>query len=196
MFVIKSYIVFINKKPILTKALTQFILFGTSDLICQLFEKRSCVKYKFDLTRIFKQAIFGFVFAPYCHFHFCKVIPFLFPAIHGQYSKHLIFKRMIYDQTIHAGFFTLVFYYYMGIMKGRKYNEIKEEIRIKFYPTMIDNWKVWPLAMLINYKYIPLMYSLLYTNIIGIFWLTYMSYLQNIKFTNNQEKIPDTRNSD
>ncbi len=182
----RSYNDVIHRKPIITKALTQFVIFGAGDVFCQFIEKGQSKKAskKFDEVRSLKQAIFGFVFAPYGHFHFCKVIPYLFPVVPGKSTNLRVIKRMTYDQTIHASFFTVIFYYYMGLMNGKETRKIIEDIKGKYLPTMIDNWKVWPLAMVINYKFIPLQYSLLYTNILGFFWLSYMSYLQNIKFAN------------
>jgi len=74
----RSYNDVIHRKPIITKALTQFVIFGAGDVFCQFIEKGQSKKAskKFDEVRSLKQAIFGFVFAPYGHFHFCKVIPF------------------------------------------------------------------------------------------------------------------------
>ena len=184
MIVLSKYKESLHTKPIITKAITQFFLFGAGDLLCQIFEKTALKKKtkKFDFLRIFKQASFGFLFAPYGHYHFCKIIPFFFPRKIGQNANLLVLKQTTYDQTIHASFFTIVFYFWIGLLNSKKSSEIMSDIKLKFLPTMIENWKIWPLAMIINYKYIPPQYSLLYTNIIGLFWMTYLSYLQNIRF--------------
>ena len=70
----------------------------------------------------------------------------------------------------------------MGVVNGKNVDEAIREVKIKFLPTMVDNIKLWTPAMLLNYKFIPTQYSVLYSNMIGIIWMSYMSYLQNIKF--------------
>ena len=174
------------RKPIITKSITSFITFGIGDLICQQIEKSTAKKQgkvkKLDFIRLLKQSVFGFVFTPYFHFHFSSVIPYLFPAVKGASVNTRVLKSLLYDQTVHAALFTVVFYFYMGMVNGRTVKETNHEISVKFLPTMIDNWKLWPLAMYINYKYIPNHLSPLYVNLVGIVWLTYLSYLQNIKF--------------
>ena len=176
----------ITRKPIITKSITSFCTFGLGDLICQSIEKKTAKKQgktkKIELMRIFKQAFFGFAISPYFHLHFSKIIPTLFPIISGANVNLRVLKSLAYDQTLHAGFFTIIFYYYMGIVNGKLIDETTRDVKLKFLPTMIDNWKLWPLAMFFNFKFIPPQYSVLYANIIGIFWLTYLSYLQNIKF--------------
>ena len=176
----------ITRKPIVTKCITSLCTFGLSDFICQSIEKKSAAKKgktkKYDFLRVFKQAFFGFAISPYFHLHFSKIIPTLFPIIPGASVNARVFKSLTYDQTIHAGLFTVIFYYYMGAFNGKNVEETTREVKIKFLPTMVDNWKLWPLAMFFNFKFIPPTYSVLYANLVGIVWLTYLSYLQNIKF--------------
>jgi len=110
------------------------------------------------------------------------MIPFLFP-INPIFSQNFrIFKILLFDRLISSSIFTLSFYYYMGLANRRNSREINKDIKIKFVPTMIDSFKLWPLAMYFNYKFIPVQYNVLYGNMIGIIWQAYLSYLQNIKF--------------
>ena len=178
----------ITRKPILTKCCTSFFTFGLGDTICQVIEIRTAKKKgqtkHVDLLRIIKQAVFGFSFSPYFHLHFSRIVPFLFPVLPGGNNNLRVLKSLLYDQTIHATFFTVVFYYYMGLVNGKSFEDSTKEVEKKLVPTLIDNWKLWPAAMFINFKFIPTQYSVLYTNLVGIVWLTYLSYLQNIKFAN------------
>jgi len=110
------------------------------------------------------------------------MIPFLFPINPIRSQNYRIFKILVFDRLFSASLFHLSFYYYMGLANGGNSREINKEIKIKFMPTMIDSFKLWPLAMYFNYKFIPVQYSVLYGNMVGIIWQTYLSYLQNIKF--------------
>jgi hypothetical protein len=176
----------ITQRPILTKSITSFFTFGLGDTICQVIEIKTAYKNgktkHWDYLRQFKQAFFGFALSPYFHLHFSTIVPFLFPIKQGANQNIRIMKSMLYDQTIHASIFTIVFYYYMGLVNGKSIDDTTGEVKKKLVPTMVDNWKLWPMAMFINFKFVPTQYSVLYTNMVGIVWMTYLSYLQNIKF--------------
>jgi len=44
MIALRWYNVKINKRPIITKAITSFLTFGLGDIICQTLEKKSTLK--------------------------------------------------------------------------------------------------------------------------------------------------------
>jgi len=56
------------------------------------------------------------------------------------------------------------------------------EINDKLWPTLVANWKVWPLLQLINFALVPIKLQVLYVNFFGVFWNTYLSFQ---KFVNN-----------
>ena len=42
---------------------------------------------------------------------------------------------------------------------------------------MLTNWKVWPIATMINLQFVPMQFRVLFANFIGLFWNMYLSYL-------------------
>jgi protein Mpv17 len=165
------------KKPIITKSITSFITFGAGDLMCQYLENRSREHPKYDWIRYFRQASFGFLIAPYLHMQFCVIMPYLFPS--GQ--KVNVIKSLIYDQTLGATIFTASFFGYLDLTSGKYLRQTVEELKVKLLPTLIDNWKIWPFLMFVNFAFVPVKFRVLYSNIFGMLWVGYLSYIQNVK---------------
>lgn len=179
-----SYRRLLESNPYKTKCITAFVIYGTGDLICQYLERVfGDEKKKFNLKRTFRQASFGFLFTPFGHLHFSYALPKLFPGT----DKLSIVKSMIYDQTAFTIFFTTTFFLYMDIMAGKSVHQSMEEQRSKLLPTLYTNWAVWPALILFNLSYVPVPFRVLFTNVCGLFWNIYLSYVQNVKSKN---KLP------
>jgi len=80
----------------------------------------------------------------------------------------------------------------MGIMEGRSPRQIREKFR-DLYPTaMASNWRVWPLAQLVNFRYMPLPYRVPFSQGCGVFWTLYLSIL-NSKEDEKQDRETSLR---
>ena len=165
----------LEKKPILTKCITSFCTFGLGDLISQYLEKKNTDK-PWEWVRFIRQASFGFVIAPYFHLNYCVISPRFF----GGSSKGVLMS-VIYDQTVSVCIFTSLFFTYLDTTSGKSLQQATDELKVKMLPTLLANWKVWPFIMLINFTIIPIPFRVFYTNICGMFWAAYLSYVQNVK---------------
>jgi hypothetical protein len=177
MLLVKRYGKLLEERPIITKCVTSFFTFGMGDLICQYFEKKLSNRTSWDITRFFKQASLGVCITPYLHLQFAVIMPYLFPNT----RKINIIKSVIYDQTIGAVIFTSLFFTYLDLVSGKNLQQIKEELKVKLFPTLKANWTVWPLLMLINFSVVPVPWRVLFANICGMFWGAYLSFVQNVK---------------
>eukprot|EP00554_Chaetoceros_debilis_P013916 CAMPEP_0194120658 /NCGR_PEP_ID=MMETSP0150-20130528/44210_1 /TAXON_ID=122233 /ORGANISM="Chaetoceros debilis, Strain MM31A-1" /LENGTH=86 /DNA_ID=CAMNT_0038812825 /DNA_START=509 /DNA_END=769 /DNA_ORIENTATION=+ len=45
----------------------------------------------------------------------------------------------------------------------------------------VSNWTLWVPAMLINFKYVPIQWQVLYSNSVGYIWNVYLSWKLNDK---------------
>jgi protein Mpv17 len=168
------------QKPIITKCITSWITFGTGDLICQYLENRGKKSPQYDWIRYLRQASFGFLIAPYLHLQFCVIMPYLFPSS----KKNAVIKSVLYDQTLGATIFTSAFFGYLDLTSGKKLEQTYQELKVKLLPTLFDNWKIWPFLMFVNFAFVPMKYRVLYSNIFGMLWVAYLSYVQNVKAKN------------
>ena len=41
---------------------------------------------------------------------------------------------------------------------------------------ILNNYKVWPLAQFLNFYYIPMVFRLGFSNIVGFFWTIFVNY--------------------
>jgi len=170
-------------KPYKTKMITSFCTFGVGDIIGQTIEnnskKKKGEKTIFNFIRFLKQATFGTLMTPYLHLHFGKIVPFIVPIASNPNPKLRVAKSMLYDQTVHATFFTFVYFMWLNLVNHTGFEKAVNNTKELLIPTMIANWKVWPAAMLINFSIIPQHYSVLYVNTVAIFWNAYISFVFN-----------------
>lgn len=170
----------LKEKPFTTKCITSFITFGLGDLICQSIESKYNKEIKakpYDFKRAFKQASFGVFITPYLHIQFNIIMPKLFPK--PGYLN--LCKLLLYDQTINASIFIFCFFSYIDYFNNVNFRTSLSNTLLKFPPTLIANWKLWPAAQFINFTVVPAEYRVFFANIIGIVWNTYLSYVQNSK---------------
>lgn len=67
----------------------------------------------------------------------------------------------------------------MGIMEGRDAAHIRRKYSDMFRPALITNWQVWPLAQVINFRFMPLAYRVPFQSSCGVFWTLYLSILNS-----------------
>ena len=53
------------------------------------------------------------------------------------------------------------------------------DISVKFKPTMKAHWQVWPSVNFINFLIVPIHYQVLFSNMVSLFFNSYLSYLHN-----------------
>jgi hypothetical protein len=51
------------------------------------------------------------------------------------------------------------------------------QVRNKFWPVMLTNWAVWPIANLINFAYIPPSQRILYVNVLAVSIVPVLSFV-------------------
>lgn len=191
MKLIKRYNDMVDRKPIITKCVSAFFVFALGDYLCQEMENRMLhLSDKICWKRMLKQGSFGVVAAPYIHFSFCKVIPYLFP----ENKKYSFWWSLLYAVTISDGLFNYAFFIYMDyantkpstdkdIVKSIKSKDVLD----KWIPTQIMNLKVWPFMTGFNFYFMPMQLRVLVDNLFCIFWNIYLSYIENNTGKNSKE---------
>jgi len=49
----------------------------------------------------------------------------------------------------------------------------------KFWPTLINGYKLWPMVQLVNFYFVPLNHRLLVVNSVALGWNAYLAYVAN-----------------
>jgi len=177
MNLIRGYGKLLEEKPIITKSITSFITCGLGDILCQYLEKKYSKKKDYDGIRVLRQSTVGLLIGPTLHVHFTLLMPWLFPNS----TKFKAAKMVLFDQTIGASVIISLFFLYADLLSGKSFDQFTNEMKVKLIPTLYANWIIWPAAQFINFNFVPLHWRVLYTNFVGLFWNSYLSYVQNVR---------------
>jgi protein Mpv17 len=134
----------------------------------------------YDPARTFRFFCFGFGLGPFIgrwHLFLENTVPLRVLQGTGKVSLKALSKRVTADQLLMAPAGLIVFMGSMGVMEGRSREQIQQKYTDIFMPALIANWKVWPLAQLINFRYMPLLYRVPFQSTCSVFWTLYLSIL-------------------
>lgn len=169
-----SYQEAIKTSPIKTKALTSFVGLIISDCIAQASDSSGAA---YDLLRTARMATFGILWHGAAgHFWYKLLDQVILP--NKPKSAWTIVCKTVADQAIWSPVNTVIFYASLAAMEGHAYR-IPTILDEKLLSTVIAGYALWPLAHVINFKFVPSQHRLLYVNIINLFWTVYLSKVAN-----------------
>jgi len=171
--------------PYRTLAFTNGLLNGVGDAVAQISQRffDGDLRDKprpYDPARTFRFFCFGFGLGPFIgrwHLFLENTVPLRVLQGTGKVSLKALSKRVAADQLLMAPAGLIVFMGSMGVMEGRSREQIQQKYTDIFMPALIANWKVWPLAQLINFRYMPLLYRVPFQSTCSVFWTLYLSIL-------------------
>ncbi len=171
----------LDERPVLTKAVTCACLTFVGDFVGQCLEHESLeidASKTFDLVRLFKFSAMGFCLqAPLTHY-FYVVLDYYLPPTPDPWTLTTFWKLTL-DQLLFGPSITFVVIVYLSIWEGLGWHGVQEEIKAQYWQTMIDNWKLWVPAQVMNMAYIPPAYRVLYCNVVFFIWSIYLSLTLN-----------------
>ncbi|PCH33428.1 hypothetical protein WOLCODRAFT_64036 [Wolfiporia cocos MD-104 SS10] len=178
--------------PYGTMAITNGALNALGDIVAQLTEKfvgrASCMsrRWEYDVPRTVRFFTFGVGMGPLIgrwNFFLERYLPLRFqgsgPPGSGRVSIRALSKRVAADQLIMAPIGLALFIGSMGVMEGRDGPHIRRKYSDMFAPALVTNWQVWPIAQLVNFRFMPLAYRVPFQSSCGVFWTLYLSILNS-----------------
>ncbi|KAK9917307.1 hypothetical protein WJX75_002997 [Coccomyxa subellipsoidea] len=166
----RAYIRALDERPIMVKSATSFFGFLIGDLLAQGLSGRG-----FDVFRCLRLLAFGVTMdGPVGHVWYTFLDKNIMPK--EPTSNKAVVLKMLADQLLWAPFFSCVFFAFTNTLAGHPEATIPA-IQNKLLPMMLANFAVWPIAHLINFKFIPSQQRILYINCIQIAWSAYLSNL-------------------
>jgi len=88
-------------------------------------------------------------------------------------------KMMIIDQMTSPFILNALCIGYLSQLHGHTINQSIESVKTGLWPIVKESYKIWPLATLINFYLVPLHNRIIFSNIVGLIWSIYFSYLIN-----------------
>ncbi|CAK0787179.1 hypothetical protein CVIRNUC_010395 [Coccomyxa viridis] len=167
----RAYVTALDKHPIAVKSATSFFGFMIGDLLAQTITGHGA----YDLFRTLRLVAFGVTLdGPVGHVWYTLLDRKVFP--NEPTSNRAVVCKMLADQLLWAPFFSCVFFVFTNVLAGHP-EMVLPSIQAKLLPMMIANFAVWPIAHLINFKFIPSQQRILYINCCQILWSAYLSNL-------------------
>ncbi|ORY02721.1 hypothetical protein K493DRAFT_79694 [Basidiobolus meristosporus CBS 931.73] len=90
-----------------------------------------------------------------------------------------LIKRVATDQILFAPFAIALFFVSISLLEGASMEGIKTKFEKAYVPGLLGNYQLWPLAQLVNFFYVPLSLRVPFSSTVGIFWNSYLSWLNS-----------------
>lgn len=72
----------------------------------------------------------------------------------------------------------LIFFSYMGFASGKNIDQVKEDVKRDFLPGLVVGGGVWPIVQIVNFRFVPVRYQLLYVNFFCLLDSSFLSWLE------------------
>ncbi|KAI9150432.1 PXMP2/4 family protein [Paramyrothecium foliicola] len=89
--------------------------------------------------------------------------------------RNTITKWFVDCITMGAIMNTVAFLVLMGIMKGQGTTQIWNNIANETIPIIVAGYKIWPIASIISFSFIPVHRRIVFLSFVGLLWGIYMS---------------------
>jgi len=182
-------------KPIQTvdpsyRSLTAAVILGAADLSGQAlenqFNEKAQDKKDIDVLRVARFAFFGFILqAPWNHFYYLLLDGAL-PPTPEPFTTTTATKTLI-DQFIQAPIFTILIFYFLGLLEGKNVEDIQSQLKRDYKDTMVANWKLWVPATFVNLAFCPPPLRVLFLNCVFFFWSIFLSLKLNNDTTDKDD---------
>ncbi|KAF8168320.1 hypothetical protein B0H34DRAFT_685082 [Crassisporium funariophilum] len=186
-----------DSHPNSTLAITGGCLNALGDVVAQVTQNTWGMEEheeyrRYDFPRTLRFFCFGFTISPFMG-RWNKFLETRFPLRSlnstGKVSFKALSKRVACDQLVMAPIGLGLFLGSMGMMEARSPRQIRERFKDLYQTALLANWRVWPLAQLVNFRYMPLPYRVPFSQACGVFWTLYLSIL------NSEEDQKQDRNA-
>ena len=78
-------------------------------------------------------------------------------------SMRAVLVKMALDQLVMSPIFLLIFFTAVKLLEGQVH-KLREVLREKFLKTLAAGYLLWPLALIISFRYVPTDLRILYLN--------------------------------
>lgn len=167
-----TYDDFLRKYPITTKSITSGVIAGSSDAACQIFVEKN---KRYDFMRSLRFGFLGLALVgPVCH-HWYGYLAHTIPS----QTVSGIAKRVALDQFVVAPLFLSFFCSSLWMLENRQFGSFSvyyTHLRQTMPGLVAANWGLWIPSMAFNFRFVPVQYQVLASNVIALVWNVYLSF--------------------
>jgi peroxisomal membrane protein 2 len=164
----------LDTHPLMTKAVTSGLISEAGDLFSQYIEfKRSMeLTFHWDILRTARIGVLGFALvAPVVHYWYGGLARF-FPGS----SPMVVAKRVVWDQAFFSPLFLPTWLTSLWLLEGQTSQDIFTMLQAEVPTALVANWALWVPAQLVNFRYIPGKFQVLFSNVVALGWNAYLSF--------------------
>lgn len=179
--------------PVKTQVISSGFLWGVGDIAAQYITHSTAkrrlqisdadAEFRINWKRVAVTSTFGFGFVgPVGHFWYEGLDKVLRLKLRQQpKSLRFVATKVAADGIIFGPLDLFVFFTYMGFSMGKSVQQVKEDVKRDFLPALILEGGVWPIVQVVNFRYVPVRYQLLYVNIFCLLDSAFLSWLEQQK---------------
>ena len=161
--------------PLLTKGVTSGLIAGAGDFLCQMIVQQndaSTATIRWDHFRTGRFAFLGAALvAPACHYWYAALASWFTAPTTIALVQRVALDQFVFTPGILVSWLTCL---WALEHEGRppKLSTLTESVP----GLLVSNWMLWIPAQSINFRFTPVPYQVLGSNVISLVWNTYLSY--------------------
>ena len=127
--------------------------------------------------------------APMMYMNYGIILPALVPAK----ATYGALKKLAIDQTVFASAMTAGFFVIINLVEGNTIQKGLEDLRLKYWTTMVINWQIWIPAQMINFNFTPIKFQVLFGNVVAIGYNVALSWIHH-SYKGSENKDDESKN--
>ena len=174
--VIFVYTGWLQRRPLVTRAITTSLIISCSDLVAQLIGFRNTPHL--DWKRTLRAGVLGLLYTgPILFMWFNKLLPrILGQGVFSTLSKlQKAALGMVIDQTCFGWFTVGGYLFWVNFLEHFSYERAARNVRHNILKTITASWTFWPMIMFGNLRFTPIEFQVLVVNFASVFWNLYLS---------------------
>lgn len=93
----------------------------------------------------------------------------------GKNDMLTVLRKVVLDQLTYGPVCNVLFMSFATLaLEGKSLAALRQKVATDYPAVQLSGWKLWPLAALINYRFVPLKFRVLFINLVALFWSTFL----------------------
>ncbi|XP_054788347.1 uncharacterized protein LOC129294183 isoform X2 [Prosopis cineraria] len=137
-------------------------------------------EFKINWKRMVATSLFGFGFVgPIGHYWYEGLDRYIrLRLMLKPNSFRFVATKVAVDGFIFGPLDLAAFFTYMGFANGKSFPQIKEDVKRDFLPALVLEGGIWPIVQVVNFRFIPVRYQLLYVNFFCLLDSCFLSWIE------------------
>ncbi|KAK8940027.1 hypothetical protein KSP40_PGU015788 [Platanthera guangdongensis] len=176
--------------PVKTQVISSGILWGLGDIGAQAVTHSTLKdkhrnpyenkEFKINWQRVGTTSMFGFAFVGPVGHYWYEYLDRLIRLRFQLQPKTLKFvaAKVGSDGLLFGPLDLLIFFSYMGFASGKTAEQVTEDVKRDFLPSLMIGGGIWPVVQIANFRYVPVRYQLLYVNFFCLLDSCFLSWIE------------------